>query len=81
MYIYIYIYDAPLGANRHDDDGVAAAEGGSDDEEGGVGTFDHDVPGNSPHIHTAVYRGTSPIRKRRPLGPYSRTMPRALWKS
>jgi len=26
-----------------------------------------------------VYRSTSLIRKRRPLGPYSRPMPRALW--
>ena len=26
-----------------------------------------------------VYRGTSLIRNRPPLGPYSRTMPRALW--
>ena len=25
-------------------------------------------------------RGTSPIRNSAPLGPYSRTMPRALWK-
>ena len=25
------------------------------------------------------YRGTSLMRKRTPLGPYSRTMPRALW--
>ena len=27
----------------------------------------------------AVYRGTSPIRNCPPLGPYSRTKPRALW--
>jgi len=27
----------------------------------------------------ALYRGTSFIRNRRPLGTYSRTMPRALW--
>ena len=27
------------------------------------------------------YRGASLIRNRAPLGPYSRTMPRALWKS
>ena len=27
------------------------------------------------------YRGTSLIRNRRPLGPYRRTMPRALWGS
>ena len=26
------------------------------------------------------YRGTSPIRNSAPLGPYHRTMPRALWK-
>ena len=25
------------------------------------------------------YRGTSPIRTRRPLGPYSSLMPRAIW--
>jgi len=28
-----------------------------------------------------VYRGTSLVRNRRRLGPYSRTMPRALWGS
>ena len=28
-----------------------------------------------------LYRGTSLTRKRAPLGPYSRTMPRALWRS
>jgi len=27
----------------------------------------------------SVYRGTSLIRNSAPLGPYSRTMPRALW--
>ena len=27
------------------------------------------------------YRGTSLIRNRNPLGPYSRTTPRALWRS
>ena len=27
-----------------------------------------------------TYGGTSRIRNRAPLGPYSRTMPRALWK-
>ena len=26
------------------------------------------------------YRGTSPIRNSAPLGPYSRTIPRTLWK-
>ena len=26
-----------------------------------------------------AYRSTSLIRKRRPVGPYSRTMPRLLW--
>ena len=26
-----------------------------------------------------LYRGTSLIRKRPPVGPYSRAMPRALW--
>ena len=29
--------------------------------------------------HPTPYRGTSLIRKRRPLGPYRRTMPMALW--
>ena len=28
-----------------------------------------------------TYRGTSRIRNRAPLGPYSRTIPRALWVS
>jgi len=28
---------------------------------------------------TVAYRGTSLIRNHRPLEPYSRTMPRALW--
>ena len=28
----------------------------------------------------ATYRATSPIRNSAPLGPYSRTMQRALWK-
>ena len=27
----------------------------------------------------SLYRGTSLIRKRPPLGPYNRAMPRALW--
>ena len=27
----------------------------------------------------SAYRGTSPIRKHPPLGPFSRPMPRALW--
>ena len=32
------------------------------------------------HPHRALlFRGTSPIRNRLPLGPYSRPMPRALW--
>ena len=30
-------------------------------------------------IGVGAYRGTSLMRKRTPLGPYSRTMPRALW--
>ena len=34
-----------------------------------------------PFSVTCVYRGTSLIRKRTPLGPYSRTMPMALWGS
>ena len=31
------------------------------------------------HQKGARYRGISPIRNSTPLGPYSRTMPRALW--
>jgi len=31
--------------------------------------------------HAKHYRGTSLIRNSAPLGPYSRTMPRALWGS
>ena len=27
----------------------------------------------------ARYRGTSPIQKRLPVGPYSRAIPKALW--
>ena len=29
--------------------------------------------------YESPYRGTSLMRKRTPLGPYSRTMPRGLW--
>ena len=32
-------------------------------------------------LHTVEYRGTSLIRQRPPLGPYSRAMPRAPWYS
>ena len=35
--------------------------------------------GTSPRIGEQPYRGTSLIRNSAPLGPYSRTMPRALW--
>jgi len=39
-------------------------------------------PATSLHMRThsgeRPYRGTSPIRKRTPLGPYGRTMPRVL---
>ena len=31
-------------------------------------------------LSSLTYRGTSPIRNSTYLGPYSRTMPRALWK-
>ena len=30
-------------------------------------------------VRIVLYRGTSLIRNRTPLGPHSRTMPRALW--
>jgi len=33
-----------------------------------------------PSSRVLPYRGTSLIRNRAPLGPYSRTMPMALWK-
>jgi hypothetical protein len=33
----------------------------------------------SPVLIETSYRSTSLIRKRTPLGPYSRTMPRGLW--
>ena len=32
-------------------------------------------------VRRAMYRVTSPIGNYRPLGPYSTTMPRALWGS
>ena len=32
-------------------------------------------------VRAAPYMGTSLIRNRLPLGPYSRTLPRALWGS
>jgi len=35
----------------------------------------------SHRIGGGAYRGTSLIRKRHPVGPYSRTMPRLLWRS
>ena len=34
---------------------------------------------SAPCLHQSLYRGTSLIRKRLPLGPYRRPMPRALW--
>ena len=37
-----------------------------------------------PKIETnkaTMYRGTSLIRNHHPRGPYSRTMPRALWET
>ena len=34
---------------------------------------------NDFHRMEMAYRGTSLMRKHLPLGPYSRTMPRALW--
>ena len=36
-------------------------------------------PGNASWQVSALYRGTSLIRNGLPLGPYSRTRPRALW--
>ena len=38
-----------------------------------------DVISQSRHLRVNAYRGTSLIRKRTLLGPYSRTTPRALW--
>ena len=40
-----------------------------------------DTGAAAPAGRVMVYRGTSPIRKRTPLGPYRRTIPRALWGS
>ena len=37
--------------------------------------------GTDEAVRAPPYRGTSLIRNCPPLGPYSRTMPRALWKS
>jgi len=38
------------------------------------------IPGGAAHgVDPPGYRGTSLIRNCLPLGPYSRTMPRALW--
>ena len=39
----------------------------------------HNVPAETRCPHHVTRRGTSPIRKRLPPGPYSRPMPRALW--
>jgi len=45
--------------------------------------FKEDHPENPlavhPPVQPLIYRGASVIRKRPPLGPYSRPMPRALW--
>ena len=38
-------------------------------------------PGGVVVMEMQPYRGTSLMRKRTPLGPYSRTKPRALWGS
>jgi len=35
----------------------------------------------APFHSTPDYRGTSLIRNSAPLGPYNRTIPRALWRS
>ena len=47
-----------------------------------------EVPLQAPHLKTplqrptsARYKGTSLIRKHPPLGPYSKDMPRPLWRS
>ena len=56
------------------------------DEDGGVDRRD-DTPSarGRPHRHLVFavwgYRDSSLITNRAPLGPYSRTMSRALWKS
>ena len=62
----------PAGAER---------EGGEDGVE--VALLEQPEPRSRadpvPGVAFGVYRGTSLIRNRRPLGPYSRTMPRAIW--
>jgi len=39
------------------------------------------LPPTRHHPTRGLYKGTSLTRKHPPLGPYSRPMPRALWKS
>ena len=57
---------------------LAALADGEDEEVNAL--FDEDQALRDKYSTiTLEYRGTSPIRKRLPLGPYSRHMPRALW--
>ena len=51
------------------------------DESFGSGPMDRIDLGDSKFVHPSPYRGTSLTRNRPTLGPYSRTMPRALWGS
>ena len=41
----------------------------------------HEIVEHEIVVHGYLYMGTSPMRNSAPLGPYSRTMPRALWRS
>jgi len=51
----------------------------SEREETGYEPFDFAAPIQSRRGKSIDHRGTSLIRNCPPLGPYSRTMPRALW--
>jgi len=59
-------------------DGQASADTNRTDR----GRRDHAAPPRCHHqegLLPSEYRGTSLIRKSAPLGPYSRSIPRALW--
>ena len=64
----MFVLQACLGAKGG---GPLEGGGGLEGSEGAL----------SPFTHKPNYKGTSLIRKRTPLGPYSRTLPRFLWGS
>ena len=80
-----------LESNKEEDEEVGAAPknvcmvGGTEERVHGGGTeeglhrgIEHGVEHRPHHRHLFGYRGTSLIRKRTPLGPYRRPMPRVL---